>query len=169
MNKNYSLLNSKLFAVEEKLNKLDTMKLSNLEQSRTSILDSNEASSKIDDDFQHFTFHGTRETSADRTHKSCKYHRKSQSISSSFRVLIKEIMEIIGVDNIFDIIPELKKFIITRKEKKLVRKLGSLVKECFCQDRPNRDVTPAHIWRCIKRIFEEYAVLKKNNPISYKV
>ena len=169
LNKNYSLLNSKLFAVEEKLNKLDTMKLSNLEQSRTSILDSNEASSKIDDDFQHFTFHGTRETSADRTHKSCKYHRKSQSISSSFRVLIKEIMEIIGVDNIFDIIPELKKFIITRKEKKLVRKLGSLVKECFCQDRPNRDVTPAHIWRCIKRIFEEYAVLKKNNPISYKV
>lgn len=162
LNKNHSLLSSKLLTLEEKLNQLDSLKFPEANRTKFS---QNESKIIKDLDSHHFTFHDFQDSQMG-LQRNCNHHRKSKSISASFRTLVKEIMEILGVSNVFEIVPVVKNLFLSQKEKKLVKKMKSLVKECFSQDRLSRDITPAHVWKCIKRIFEDYANLKKLNSES---
>ena len=81
--------------------------------------------------------------------------------SSSTKALFKEIMDILSVNHIVEVIPTIKKNLLSQKEKKLIAKLKNLVRECFLQDRNGKDASPAYIWKVVKKVFEEFAVLKK--------
>lgn len=157
-------LSMKLESFEEKLNQLDKIgtlaeKEHHARSQSSKIRAEKPASPKTNDLERQFTFQNVKERTSDISFNAA--HKKTNSSPCSLRNLIREIMELLEVTNCFEIIPEIKKTISSKKEKKLVRKLASLVRECFAQDR-NKEVTPAQIWRLIKKIFEDYASLKKS-------
>ncbi|OMJ91212.1 hypothetical protein SteCoe_6281 [Stentor coeruleus] len=163
LTRDHETLSMKLESFEEKLNQLDKIgtlaeKEHHLRSQSSKIRTEKPPSPHTSDLERQFTFQNVKERASDISFNTA--HKKTNSSPCSLRNLIREIMELLGVTNCFEIIPEIKKTISNKKEKKLVRKLSSLVRECFAQDR-NKDVTPAQIWRLIKKIFEDYASLKK--------
>ncbi|OMJ67922.1 hypothetical protein SteCoe_34778 [Stentor coeruleus] len=161
--RDHETLSIKLESFEEKLNQLDKIgtlaeKEHHIRSQSSKIRAEKPANPHTNDIERQFTFQNIKERTSDISFNTT--HKKTNSSPYSLRNLIREIMELLEVTNCFEIIPEIKKTISSKKEKKLVRKLANLVRECFAQDR-NKDVTPAQIWRLIKKIFEDYASLKK--------
>lgn len=157
LNNDYIEINQKLLLLEKKRSSQETNNSKSHSRSISSYVpaDNKLYYSKIGLD-RHFTFQGPEPIPN-------HHHQSRHKGSSSVKAYLKEIMDLLNLDDMNEIIPAIKKQRVNKKEKKLVRKLASLINECFSQDKNDREIPPAKIWKVVKKVFEEYAALQKYN------
>lgn len=83
-------------------------------------------------------------------------------------LFVKDVLGGLGVDNEDDAIKAIKRLSLNGKEKKLIKKIMALVKQCLDKDK-NADISCAQIWRIIKKVFEEYARMVQEYGNEIKV
>lgn len=154
LSKTHANLTNKLQSLEEQLSKIDQSIRAPLQERK---------------DFQNFSFVAETPKVIERQftfngENLRQGHKKSHSISSCSKSILREIMEVLEVGNSYEIIPCIKKLGLNHAEKKLVKKLTGFVRDCVFRD--SRDVTPGQVWRLIKKVFEDYAALVKCFQIS---
>jgi hypothetical protein len=107
-----------------------------------------------------------RENLSQKTCENClKNNKKFRNISSS-QEIVQEIMTLLNLTHSFEIIPSIKKNFQNAKEKKLIKKIVALLKDCLNK---THELSCGQIWRIIKRVFEDYAKLvqdPQNNELQ---
>lgn len=99
-----------------------------------------------------------------KNHKTCETCERTDKSFRGLREqdeIIQQVMEILKVGQSFEIIPNLKRNLAGAKEKKLVKKICRLIKDCLNRDEKG-ELSCGQAWRIIKRVFEDYAKLVKD-------
>lgn len=148
--KSHNSLTSKLQSLEDQLSKIDQSIRVPLQErkDRHSFSNTSETPKVLE---RQFTFNNGENLKP--------IHKKSHSINSCSKSILREIMEVLEIGNSYEIIPSIKKLSLNHTEKKLVKKLTGFVRDCVFRD--TREVTPGQVWRLIKKVFEDYASIVK--------
>lgn len=152
LNRTHAGLTSKLQALEEQLSSIDRSIRVPLQERKDQNFSFVAETPKVIE--RQFTFN---------TGENFR-HKKSHSISSCSKSILREVMEVLEVGNSYEIIPCIRKLSLSHAEKKLVKKLTGFVRDCVFRD--SRKVSPGQVWRLIKKVFEDYAALVKCFQIS---
>ena len=81
---------------------------------------------------------------------------------------VKEVFEGLGVDSEDEAIKAIRRLALNGKEKKLIKKVVALVKQCLDKEK-NAEISCTQIWRIIKKVFEEYARMVQEYGNEIKV
>lgn len=94
--------------------------------------------------------------------------RRNKSDFQTNKGFIQEIIESLGVYSESEVVPAIKKLVLTGKEKRLIKKIMALVKQCLDKDK-NTEISCAQVWKIIKKVFEEYARMVQDYGNEIKV
>jgi hypothetical protein len=161
LNRSHTTLTSKLQNLESHLGKIDeTLRVPLQERKeRFSLQDHSETPKVLE---RQFTFNACENCLPKSSHK------KSHSSSSCSKSILRELQDLLEVSSSFEIIPTLKRRLtssLATCEKKLLKKLSILVKECIFRE-SSKEVSFGQIWRVIKKVFEDYSIFLRHFQTS---
>lgn len=169
LNRSYQLLSNKLQNLENQLGKIDECFRLPLQERKERHSQPTVETPKVLE--RQFTFNGCENCMPKAGHK------KSHSSTSCSKNILREIIDVLEVSTSFEVIPAIKKLMaqpirlnqtggnMSTSDKKLIKKLNSLVKDCLSTD-PSKEISASQIWRVVKKVFEDYSILLRHFTTS---